>query len=103
MTSFVQKKKKTCENDVVGNVTFVLDWFTSNQSHYYLYYNGIPRFLRKICEISLAESQIYKNCKLRQLSGRFQTLTWRPGEMVRESPRLSGRVDSTGLLDSLFL
>ena len=59
---------------------------------------------RKIFEISLTESQIYKNCKLRQLSGRFQTLTWRPGEMVqnRESPRLSGRVDSTGLLDSLF-
>ena len=37
--------------------------------------------------------------------GRFQTLIWRPRETVqnRESPRLSGRVDSTGLLDSLFL
>ena len=42
------KKKNTCEKDVVGNGTFVLDWFTSNQSHYYLYYNGIPRFLRKL-------------------------------------------------------
>ena len=37
--------------------------------------------------------------------GRFQTLIWRPRETVqnRESPRLSGRVDRTGLLDSLFL
>ena len=33
--------------------------------------------------------------KLRQLSGRFQTLIWRPGETVQnlESHRLSGRVD----------
>ena len=39
MTSFVQK---TCEKDVVGIVTFVPDWFTSHQSQYCLYYNGIP-------------------------------------------------------------
>ena len=44
MTSFVQK---TCEKDVVGIVTFVPDRFTSHQSQYYLYYNGIPGFLRK--------------------------------------------------------
>ena len=37
-----------------------------------------------------------RNGKLRRLSGRFQTLIWRPGEMVQnlESSRLSGRVDS---------
>ena len=37
-----------------------------------------------------------RNGKLRRLSGRFQTLIWRPGETVQklESPRLSGRVDS---------
>ena len=36
-----------------------------------------------------------RNGKLRQF-GRFQTLVWRPGEMVQnlESPGLSGRVDS---------
>ena len=39
--------KTTCEKDVVGIVTFVPDWFTSHQSHYCLYYNGILRFLRK--------------------------------------------------------
>ena len=37
-----------------------------------------------------------RNGKLQQLSGRFQTLIWRPGETVQnlESPELSGRVDS---------
>ena len=36
-----------------------------------------------------------RNGKLRRLSGRFQTLIWRPGETVQnfESPGLSGRVD----------
>ena len=45
-----------------------------------------------------------RNCKLRQLSGRFQTLTWRQGETVQnqESPRLFGRVDSTTFLPSGF-
>ena len=70
MASFVQK---ACEKDVVGIVTFVPDWFTYHQSHYCLHYNGILRFLRKrsmlkvkqlkqrkIFEISLTESQIYK-------------------------------------------
>ena len=38
MTSFVQKDM---QNDVVGIVTFVPDCFTSHQSHYCLYYNGI--------------------------------------------------------------
>ena len=49
------------------------NWFTSHQSHYCLYYNGIPEFVRKrsmltvrqlkqrkIFEISLSESRIYK-------------------------------------------
>ena len=42
MTSFVQKKK-TCEKDVVGIVTFVPDWFTSHQSHNCLlqWYTGV--------------------------------------------------------------
>ena len=36
------------------------------------------------------------NYQLLQLSGRFQTLIWRPGETVQnlESPESSGRVDS---------
>ena len=40
MTSSVQKKH-------TNKMSFVLDWFTFHQSHYCLYYNGIPRFLRK--------------------------------------------------------
>ena len=39
-----------------------------------------------------------RNSKLRRLSGRFQTLIWRPGDTVQnlECPELSGRVDSPG-------
>ena len=35
-----------------------------------------------------------------RLSGRYQTLIWRPGDMVQnlESPGLSRRVDSTGYI-----
>ena len=42
------------------------------------------------------EVESTRNSKLRQLSGRFQTLIWRPGDTVQnlESPGLSGRVDS---------
>ena len=50
----------------------------------------------KIVEILWSESWVYwRNGKLRQLSGRFQTLIWRPGDTVQslESPGLS--VDST--------
>ena len=45
-----------------------------------------------------------KYCKIWQLSGRFQTLIWRPGEMVqnRESPRLSRRVDSTAKVGKIW-
>ena len=37
-----------------------------------------------------------RNVKLQRLSGRFQTLIWRPGETVQnlESRGFSGRVDS---------
>ena len=46
MMSFVTKKKR--EKDV-GIVTFDLpgNWFSSHQSHYCLYYSGIPEFVRK--------------------------------------------------------
>ena len=41
-----------------------------------------------------------RNGKLWRLSGRFQTLIWRPGKTVQnlESPGLSGRVDSPAKL-----
>ena len=42
------------------------------------------------------EVESTRNSKLWRLSGRFQTLIWRPGDTVQnlESPVLSGRVDS---------
>ena len=107
MTTFVQK---SIQKNVVGIVPFVPDWFTSHQSHYCLYYNGIPGFLRKGSMLNSSNNAKYlkfgwqkvesiRNCKLRQLSGRFQTLIWRPGETVQnlESSGLSGRVDSTAV------
>ena len=59
-------------------------------------------------EISLSESRMYKKRQTSAITGRFQTLTWRPGETVQnlESPGLSGRVDSPAVFlktfDSLF-
>ena len=86
-----KKARKRC----CFNCNIWPNWFTSHQSHYCLYYNGIPEFVRKcsiltekklkqckIFEISLSESQIYKKWQLRRLSGRFQTLIWRLGETV---------------------
>ena len=100
-------EKKKCKKHVVGIVTFDLaNWFTSHQSHYCLYYNGIPEFVRKrsmlpvrqlkqrkIFEISLSESRIYKwqmVVIIREISDSNQ------GETVQnlESPRLSGRVEN---------
>ena len=45
-----------------------------------------------------------RNGKLWWLSGRFQTLIWRPGKTVQnlESPGLSGRVDSPAKLSFLY-
>ena len=54
--------------------------------------------VHRVFEISLLESQVYwRNRKRRRLSGRFQTLIWRPGETVRnlESPGSFGRVNVT--------
>ena len=50
------------------------------------------KYLRFYCR----EVESIRNSKLWRLSGRFQTLIWRPGDTVRnlESPGLSGRVDS---------
>ena len=50
----------------------------------------------KIFKISLSESRIYKKWQTSAIIRRFQTLIWKPGEMVQnlESSGLSGRVDS---------
>ena len=101
MTSFVKRyaRKRCC-----WNCNIWPNWFTSHQSHYCLYYNGIPEFVRKRSMLNVVQYLKFhcqkvestRNGKLRRLSGRFQTLIWRPGEMVQnlESPGLSGRVDS---------
>ena len=50
----------------------------------------------KYLKFHFAKVESTRNGKLQRLSGRFQTLIWRPGEIVQnlESPGLSGRVDS---------
>ena len=71
------------------------DRFTSHQSHYCLYNNSIPEFMRKrfmptvkqlkqfkIFEILLLESQ-WQTSAISLV--RFQTLIWRPGDTVHES------------------
>ena len=58
--------------------------------------NSIQLKKRKIFEFLWLESRVYKKQQLWPLSGRYQTLIWRPGDTVQnlESPGLSGRVDS---------
>ena len=53
----------------------------------------------KYLKFHFAKVESTRNGELRRLSGRFQTLIWRPGEMVQnlESPGLSGRVDSPAM------
>ena len=71
MTSFV--KKKNAQERCCWNCNIWPNWFTSYQSQYWLNYNSIPEFVgkslmftvkylkqHKIFEISLSESQIFK-------------------------------------------
>ena len=74
MMSFFEKKKNAQKRCCFNcNIWPEINWFTSHQSHYCLYYNSIPEFVRKrlmltekylkqreIFEISLSESRIYK-------------------------------------------
>ena len=87
MTSFV--KKKACERDVVGIVTF--DRIGLLPTNHIIAYNYLKFHCHKI--------KSTRNGKLGCLSGRFQTVIWRLGETVQnlESPRLSGRVDSSAI------
>ena len=98
------------EKDVVG-IFDLTGLLPSDQIIACNYYNALAKFVRKcsmLTVLKITQTAMYlkfhcqkvestRNGKLRRLSGRFQTLIWRPGEMVQnpESPSLSGRVDST--------
>ena len=101
MTSFVPKMLA----DSDGRIQHIN---SSYLAHYRLNYSGIPEFMgkrfmlqqlkqRKIFENLWSESRVYKKQQLWRLSGRYQTLIWRPGGAVQnlDSLGLSGRVDST--------
>ena len=89
--------KKNAEKRCCGNCNIWPNWFTSHQSQYCLYYNGIPEFVRKFSMLTVISWNNAKyskkfHCrevhstrigKLWRLSGRFQTLIWRPGEIRR--------------------
>ena len=87
MTSFVQKQ---CEKDVFKIATLIL------------YLIGLPppitlllilQWHTEVCEEmfdvkSRQKVDSTRNCKPRQLCRRFQTLIWRPGEMVQNRESL---------------
>ena len=50
ITSFVKKKKVWKRCSLLESWP---NWFTSHQSHYCLYYNGIPEFVRKRLTITV--------------------------------------------------
>ena len=77
------------KKDVVGIVTGVCeDTFNINSKNS----SNKAKYLKFHCQ----KVETTRNGKLRWLSGRFQILIWRPGEMGQnlESPGLSGTVDS---------
>ena len=59
----------------------------------------VAQTMENVSNFMVAKSSLQKY-KLLRLSGRYQTLIWRPGYMVQnlESPGLSGRVDSAGYI-----
>ena len=109
MTSFV---KKTAQKRCCWNCNIWPNWLTFHQPHYCLYYlqwhTGVCEEMfdvnSKIAQTKLLYLKKFhcqkvdstRNGKPWRLSVRFQTLTWRLGEMVQnlESPRLCRRVDS---------
>ena len=71
-------------------------------AHNRLNYSGIPKFMgkrfmlqqhkqRRIFENLRSESRVYKKQQLWRLSGRYQTLIWRPGALSiqEENPEIS--------------
>ena len=122
MMSFVKKKKKMSKKDVVRIVTFDLTGLLpTNHIIAYMYITTAYRVCEETFNVNSKIDQLRQNMsnfivrksiestrngKLRRLSGRFQTLIWRPGEMVQnlESPGLSGRVDSPAItqIDNVF-
>ena len=89
--------EKKCIKRCCGNCNIWANWFTSHQSQYCLLCNGIPEFVR---ECSMLTVKSWNNAKyskkfycrkvhstrigkLWRLSGRFQTLICRPGEIWR--------------------
>ena len=80
-------EKKNTRKRCCFNFNIWANWFTSHPSHYCLYYNGLPEFVRKrslLIENSSNNAKYLKfhrqrvestrNGKLRRLSGRFETL-----------------------------
>ena len=110
MTSFV---KKTREKDVVGIATFdvisllpPITLLLISKRHtgvceetFDVVNSKIAQTTQNILKFHSQKVESTRNGKLRRLSGRFQTLIWRPGETVQhlESPRLFGRVESPEL------
>ena len=104
--------EKNCTKRYCWNCHIWPNWLSSHQPHYCLCYlqwhTGVCEEMFDVnSKITQTMQSIWKNFTVRklsstrngkpwQLSARFQTLTWRLGEMVQnlESPGLSGRVDS---------
>ena len=101
MTSFVKKKRKKDVGIVALTwlayfppITLlpILQWHTGVCEETFDVNSKIAqrsKYLKFFCQ----KVESTRNSRLRRLSGRFQTLNWRPGE---QSPGLSGRVVITG-------
>ena len=103
--------KKKARKRCCWNCNIWPNWFTYHQSRYCLYYNGIPEFVRKrtmltikllkqrkIFEISLSDSRIYKKWKtsaiIREISDSNLETGRNDSKSQVKSPGLSGSVNS---------
>ena len=98
---YVICRKKKARRRCCWNCNIWPNWFTYHQSHYCLYYNGIPEFVRKRSMLNIAQYLKFhcqkvestRNGKLRRLSGRFQTV---PGSQIVGKTRKWGRGGKKG-------
>ena len=96
-----RKKKKKARRRCCWNCNIWAKWLTYHQSHYCLYYNGIPEFVRKRSMLNVVQYLKFhcqkvestRNGKLRRLSGRFQTV---PGSQIAGKTRKWGRGGKKG-------
>ena len=100
-THYVICRKKKARGRCCWNCNIWANWLSYHQSHYCLYYNGIPEFVRKRSMLNVAQYLKFhcqkvestRNGKFRRFCGRFQTV---PGSQIVGKTRKSRARENGG-------